>query len=253
MGNHARNLIDAIQHAMLDKLLLRLLPLLWFCSLGIPADSDLSMAVVAACLCLFALAWMIGAVANSRPRSGPRGLADEHSSPPNGFAAWSEEPPEGLKPPRLMRGVVMTLSAGDTTWLGLASVATVMGSGVLLWSLYEGHSLWAALHPALAESTGRQWASIVVTALVAALLLRSWAVEQRRRLEPHSPLPDRTDWFSYAVLAMFTAFFGFFAVMSFGVPVWIPVGVGMALAVVGLIPAWRTAVLDWTFGKRADA
>lgn len=34
MGSHARNLIDAVQHTMLDRLVLRLLPLLWLTTLG---------------------------------------------------------------------------------------------------------------------------------------------------------------------------------------------------------------------------
>lgn len=256
--NFARKIIDAIQHALLDQLLLRLIPLWWF---GLLWDSRNQVGdrvtglTLLAILVVFALAWALGALANRRPRQHARaGTFDHlHESGPNGFSAWSELPAEGLRPSWVVRRIVVVLSAwARSPIINLIVLGGgLLGVGLVVALAFKPDAFWAGLHPDLAEASARDPLWLIGAAALLLMQLRMWATDQRERLEPTAaPQPAASHW-AYAVFAMFLLAGGAFAVMM-GLPLWIVVASALGLCVIALVRRWRERALDWTFGKRSE-
>jgi len=190
VGNFARKIIDAVQNSMLGSLLVRLLwPCGWlvwtvFDSL---APDVFDAAVVGSFLILLAcglfLIWLLGAFANRRPRSG-RVLEGLQDPPDNGFAAWSELPAGGLRPPPLMRGLVTALGESPghrRSWIGVIPVLVAPALAVSL--AVAGSSFWQGVHPALGDPSTRLFLALACTGILAAFWIRDWASDQRKQLE----------------------------------------------------------------------
>lgn len=190
MGNFARRIIDAIQHSMLGSLLVRLLwPCGWlvwtvFDSLAPDVfDAAVGGSFLILLACGLFLIWLLGAVANRRPRSG-RVLEGLQDPPDNGFAAWSELPAGGLRPPPLMRGLVTALGESPghrRSWIGVIPVLVAPALAVSL--AVAGSSFWQGVHPALGDPSNRLVLALVFTGMLAAFWIRDWASDQRKQLE----------------------------------------------------------------------
>jgi hypothetical protein len=261
VGNLARKIIEAIQHSMLDRLLLRSIPL-WpvgsFWDARHPEyGSAIMTSILFAMLGLFGIAWILGAIANSRPRLPKEASGRSRESHSNGFEAWSEEPIGGLRPPAFLRWIVMRLGSrrDRPEWAFLIEFVGFLSAFVLLWALAKlSDTFWSNLHPALANASvqGSLW--IGATVLIVLVVLRQWAAEQRNRLEPPAELRGlpRSEWapfFMLSVLAVtITAMIGF----TFQWPSWSAAVPLIPLAVVGLVPPWRRAFHDVMFGKPVE-
>lgn len=256
MRNFARKIIDAIQHSLLDRLVVQLIHVGWVCSLWDSREGgdggSLTGFILIALVAAFVLAWALGALANRRrrPQGRPGTFDGLHESGPNGFSAWSELPQGGLRPPRIIRGIVAILSTGSRSGI---SALTSLGVGFLGLTLvvalsHKPDAFWAELHPDLARAADREILWFIGTAAVLLMLLRTWASEQRARLEPAAtPLP-KPRWLGYVSAAVFLVFLGLGAVMM-GLPTWIAVTLALILGVVALVPHWRGRALDVVFGK----
>lgn len=258
MGNFARRIIDAVQNSLMDRLVLRTHLLLVAASLWSKATSgpeDLTAFwVIPTLLILLVLIWLIGAIANRRPR--PRTPHDRvHAPPANGFEAWQELPEGGLRPPGIMRRLVAGLAFGRAS-PSADFLAGVLGLGVLAVLFALAHAPdadWSNIHPALADPTIRVRLASACVALIALVTLRQWAVEQSKRLDPTLETgapPAWTGWvFAFLVLAVSLSL----AAIFFHLPSWSGVAATVAiLTLFAILPAWRDRLLDLLFGKRED-
>lgn len=259
MGNLARKIIDAVQNTMLDSLLSRLVGLLWIGSIWQSQMQSDGMEVMATILIatgvIFALAWMLGALANRRPspRKGP--LQRLHQPPANGFEAWSELPAGGLRPPKLVRAAIMMLGTRKSRfsgWVRLMSFCAFLLAIGLIWALpNRPPSFWAGIHPWLSDTSvhDRLWAACA--GLVVFLTIQSWATEQRARLEPTPiPMPPVSDWVSFAWVAISVFALCLAATTLLNLPFWIALALTIVLSLTALAPPWRNEFLDAIFGKR---
>lgn len=261
MGNLARKIIDAVQNAMLDRLVVRLSPLWAVLSLweGRRGDQspDLIGALLLILLVLLALGWALGAMANRRPRPPGRALERLQKAPSNGFEAWTEPPADGLRPPTLLRWLVMTLGSrrSRASWTLLISVASFLSAfGLLIALAHAPEAFWANLHPVLSDLSVRDALWIGATAILVLQMLRQWADEQRDRLEPGEVLhgQPRSDWVPLGAIFMITVAVSVFASFTFRWPISIMAVPILPLAVIACVPAWRGALVDVWFGKPVD-
>ena len=262
MGNFARKIIGGFQNLFLDRLFLRVFPLWWIGSLWEKRQPDqysgAMLPVLFSVFALFAIAWGLGVVANSRPllREGP--LPWLQVTPPSGFGAWSEPPAGGLRPPSFLRRVVIILGHRSTgpIWTPLVGLAAFVSAGILLSALaYNPEAFWADLHPALSNSSARDALWTGTTAVVVLMVLRHWASEQLDRLEPPEDrrgLPE-PDWVPFSAFSMLVLMMVALLCISFRWPFWIVATPFLPLAVVAFVPEWRKTLLDTWFGKRVDS
>lgn len=256
MGNLARKIIDAIQHSMLDRLLLASFPLLavatWWDGRGESPAPDLTLWLLVGLPTVFIVAWLVGVVANhARHHRG--------SDPMDGFGAWSLMPPERLNPPGWIRAIVFALTfprSPASVWWALPSMAVFMGAFCLLLILSrEPLPEWAYVHPAMANPAvvDRVW--LVSAGLVVAMVVQSWAFEQRRRLDPPSQTeqPVRSGWIDLAVLAIVLIPLGLALSAAFGGLRWIMAIVAVIIVTAAVAPLWRRRGFDVLFGKRDSA
>jgi hypothetical protein len=255
VGNLARKIIDAVQNSMLDKLVARLFPLLWvftFWDRLAPSDSWTGfMILIFALLGLFALYWVIGAIADEPPRPRRRRPFDQlHERPVDGFSAWEKLPPEGLRPPALIRCLVMTLGVRGPSWISVIEVLALPCTFGLTWMLaYKSGTFWTGVHQALAEQTVREQVFLAAAVVLTVLILRGWAVEQRQRISP-SPAPGLPVLGSILLGVAFTAMLGMIVseFLGFGLLAGAMGGIGLLAVAIG--PPWRDKVLEFLFGKR---
>ena len=197
MGNLARKLIDAVQHSLLGSLFVAILtgvmpfvpaaihlaPYETVPWIGLPL---FGLFIIAAFM-----AWLVGAVANRRPRRLSPLHALQLDPPPqaaNGFEAWSELPAEGLDPPPFMRAIVALIGAHpeqDGRRLELNLTLAVMGLLFLLGVV--GSDVWQRFYPALADPSARLLPALACLALLTLLVIRGWASAQRRLLARPAP------------------------------------------------------------------
>lgn len=261
MGNLARKIIDAVQNAMLDRLLLRLFVLLPVASFWDERNtgygSGIMASVLFALLGLFGIAWILGALAIRRPQRTQGASRRPRESYSNGFEAWSDEPTGGLRPPSFLRWIVMRLGNrwDRPIWAFLTDFLGFLLAFVLLWSLANlSDAFWTDLHPALADAAVQDTLWIGATVVIVFAVLRLWAGEQRDRIEPPAEPrgPPGPDWVSFLVLSVLavtiTAMIGFHLQWAR----WTAVVPLVPLAVVGLVPRWRRAFNDGAFGKQAE-
>lgn len=258
MGNFARSIIDAVQNSLLDRLVLRTHLLFGATALWSLATSDpealMALWFLPALLILTALAWLIGAIANRRPR--PHTPYDSlHSQPSNGFEAWKELPEGGLRPPRIMRRVVAGLAVGRASpWPDLLGIVLWLGAFAALFGLAHAPDAdWSNIHPALSDPTIRVRLADACLALIALGILRQWAVEQSNRLDPRSETATPPAWVGWVVAFLLLAFALSWAALFFHLPSWSGVAATVAvLAVAAVLPSARDRLLDVLFGKRQD-
>lgn len=261
MGNFARKIIDAVQNLMLDRLLLRSVPLWPVGSFWDERNTGYGSGIMASVLFvllgLFGTAWILGALANRRPQRMGGASRRQRESHSNGFEAWSEEPAGGLRPPAFLRWIVMRLGKRPDrpTWAFLTDFLGFLMAFILLWSLANlSEAFWTGLHPALANAAVQDTFWVGATVLLVFVVLRLWAGEQRDRLEPPAPLQGLpgSDWVAFLTLSILavaiTAMIGFHLEW----PGWTAAIPLVPLAVVGLVPRWRRAFNDGAFGKQTE-
>jgi len=233
---------------MLDRLFVRLLPLWWIASLADRRWEATSPAMALGLLVIlpsiFALAWLIGVVANHAP-------TQRKPAPSNGLEAWASMPAEELKPPRLMRSIVFALSTSRPSgWWFLLTVAAFVTAGCLLWGLTQDPLPgWLPVERAHADPAILDMVWLAAAATVVLLLVLSWAGEQRARLEPRAPTDD-SGWLAFGVLVMILIGVGLIASTFWSGFQWIAVAIGIALIPLTIFPNWRRGTLDVIFGRR---
>lgn len=255
MTRLARNIVDGVKRMMLDRLAIRLLPVLWLCTLWeklTPSDSETtSLFLILGVVGLMAGAWILGALADSAPKPRQRTPYDRlHDTPRSGLAVWDQADDANLTPPPFMRALVKALGAGPGNRTLTFEVLLFIAAMALAWLLSgKSASFWADLHPRLAAQSVREAAFLAASAVVFILCLRSWATEQRRRLEPWVVGPE-SGFAIFVFLAAFAAFMGmiFSDLLGYGP---LPGAlIGAAAVVLGAALPWRGRILDGLFGRR---
>jgi len=254
VGNLARKIIDAVQNTMLDRLVVRLFPLLWIWSMWdrmAPSKSGTaSLMLILGIFALLALHWVLGALADEplKPRRG--NPYDAHA--PRAPSAWDKQPEGGVRPPAFIRAFVMAFGAGGRGWISIIEGLVFAGAFTLTWMLaHNSEAFWSDLHQGLAEQVSRERLFLAVSVILIALLIRGWAVEQRERL---SPSADRVPVIGSILLGVvFATLLGMWLsdLLGFGLLPGVIGGVGVLAIAVG--PPWREKVLEFLFGKRAPA
>jgi len=258
MGNFARKIIDAVQNSMLDRLVVQLLPLLWMSSMWdelSPSESGAgSLILILGALGLLMLHWLLGAIADEPP--GPRRRTPYDSlqkHPDSSIGAWDQQPADGLRPPALIRSLIMLLGVRGRSWISLIEVLLFFAAFALAWMLArKSETFWSGVHQVLAQQGLREQIFLAASAAVTVLSIRFWAVEQRQRLSS-SPRPDPPAFGSVLVGIAFTAFLGMMLSDLFGFGLLPGLVGGPGLLAIALLPPWREKVLEFLFGKREPA
>lgn len=258
MGNIARKFINGVQQTMLDRLAIRLLPVLWLFTLWenlAPRESGpVSLILLLGVLGVLFGCWTLGAVADTAPPPRRRSPYDQlHETPPAGFSAWDQLPDKNLNPPAFMRRLVRTIGAGPDNRGITFEVLLFISAVALAWLLSRRPAdFWADIHPALGAQSAREALFLAASAVVLFLCVRSWATEQRRRLEP-APVRYGSGFGIFLFLLASGAFMGmvFSDLLGYGL---LP-GVigGTVLVILGAVVPWRSRFLDILFGKRASS
>jgi hypothetical protein len=187
----ARHWIDAIQNSLLGALLVRLWPILplvqWAAFEESPprhpeylADAWSGIAVLAF------LAWTLGFMAIHAKPKGRWAIERIQGAPRNAFEVWSVPPAGGLKPPRLMKAIVMALgqtSFRESVWRRWFVPTFLFGAIALLLLSKFDQAMLASVSPSLAGPGVRIGLFWGVSAVMVASILRTWAVDCRKRLE----------------------------------------------------------------------
>ncbi|MDP3368941.1 MAG: hypothetical protein Q8M32_03740, partial [Brevundimonas sp.] len=258
MGNFARKIIDAVQNSMLDRLAVQLLPLLWISSMWeqlSPSESGAgSLILILGVIGLLMLHWLLGAIADRPPmprRRTPYDSLHEHSG--SSLGAWEQQPEGGLRPPTLIRSLVMMLGVRGRRWVTVIEVLMFFCAFALAWMLArQSGTFRSGVHQGLEQQALREQIFLAASMIVTVLSIRFWAVEQRQRLHP-SPPPDHPAFSSVLVGIVFTAFLGVILSDLFGFGLLPGLIGGPGLLAIALLPPWRTKVLDFLFGKREPA
>ncbi len=252
MSELARKFIDAIQHTMLDRLFLRLMPLLWLVSIADDrwesVSSYVTITLLIALPSIFVLVWLIGAVANRAP-------TQRKPAPSNGFEAWTAMPPEDLKPPQVMRAIVLGLSLRKPSSLAAVfGYSAFMAVICLTWALsLDPAPAWILSLPVLADPAAQDVAWRSAACICVVMVITSWAAEQRVRLEP-PPAADRPDrdWVGVTILVVFLLGMGLITVTIWSQTKWLALLAGLVLLPLLIVPDWRRNLLDAVFGRRDD-
>ncbi|MBP8062659.1 MAG: hypothetical protein KAY29_02205 [Brevundimonas sp.] len=257
MGNLARKIIDAVQNAMLDRLFVRLFPLLWIASawedLSSPEFSAGTLILIFGVAGVWLLYSLLEAVADQTPKPRQRSPYDQvHVYPSDKFQVSDQPPQERLRPPAFIRSLVMTLGAGGRSWISIVEGLMFIGAVALTWTLaHKSQSFWTEIDPRLADQTFREQVFLAASVILTAVIVRGWAVEQRQRL---SPSTARVPVLGSILLGIvFAAVFGAGVsdLLGFSPLVVAVAGVGLLAVAVG--PSWREKVLEFLFGKREPA
>ena len=257
MGNFARKIIDAIQNSMLDKLVVRLVPLLWVWSmweqLSPPESGAGFLAVLLGIAGVWLLYSLLDSVADQSPKPRPRTPYDPvYEYPRNSFSRLDQQPKDGFDPPPLVRSLVMTLGVGGRSWISVIEGLLFIGAFTLAWALaYKSPSFWSGIDPPLAEQASRERLFLAAAMILIALFIRGWAVEQRERLSPSTARAPVLG--SILLGVVFTVVLGMWLsdFLDFS-PLAGAIG-GLSLLALAVVPPWREKVLDILFGKREPA
>lgn len=258
MGNFARKIIEAIQHSMLDKLFVRLVPqwccwsLMWM-QLSPSASGAGALVLLAGIAGLWLLYTLLDAVSDQSPKPRPRTPYDPvYEYPPNSFSARDRQLGNRPRPPALIRSFVMTFGVGGRSWITIIEGLLFIGALTLILMLaYKSQAFWSDVDPRLAEQASRERLFLAASVILVAFSIRGWAVEQRERLSPSTARPPALGiiLLSIAIAAMIGM--NLSDLLGFGL---LP-GVigGIALLAVAIGPPWRDKVLEFLFGKREPA
>lgn len=257
MGNLARKIIDAVQHSMLDRLFVQLLPLLWISSawedLSSPEYGAGTLILGFGAAGVWLLYSLLEAVADQAPKPRQRSPYDPiHVYPSDSFQVSDKPPHERLRPPAFIRSLVMTLGAGGRSWISIIEGLMFIGAVALTWTLaHKSQSFWSDIDTRLAEQTFREQLFLVASVILTALLVRLWAVEQRQRL---SPSTARAPLLGMVLLGVvFAAVLGLWVSDLLGFRPLVGAVAGVALLAVAVGPTWREEVLEILFGRREPA
>ena len=257
MGNLARKIIEAIQHSMLDRLFVQLLPLLWISSawedLSSPEYGTGTLILLFGVAGLWLLYSLLEAVADQAPKPRQRSPYDPvHVYPSVSFQLSDQPPHERLRPPAFVRSLVMTLGAGGRSWISIIEGLMFIGSVALVWTLaYKSQSFWSDIDPRLAEQTSREQLFLAASVTLIALLVRLWAVEQRQRLSPSTARAPLLGMVLLGVVVAAVLGLWVSDLLGFGPLAGVLAGVGLLAVAAG--PPWREKVLEFLFGKREPA
>jgi hypothetical protein len=256
VGNLARKIIDAVQHSMLDRLVVRLFPLLWVWSMWdrmAPSGSWAGFWVLLGIGGLWLLYSLLEAVADQSPKPRQRTPYDPvHIYPSKSPPAGDQTPKDSPRPPAPIRAFVMAVGRGGRSWISIVEVLMLLGGFTLTWMLaYKSPAFWSDLHQGLAEQASRERLFLAASVILFALVIRGWAVEQRERL---SPSAGRAPVLGLILLGVvFAALLGMWLsdFLGFGLLAGAIGGIGLLAAAIG--PPWRDKVLEFLFGKREPA
>lgn len=256
MGNLARKIIDAIQNAMLDRLFVRLFPLLWIWSMWdriAPSESGAGLWVILGITGLWLLYSLLEAAADESPKPRQRTPYDPvHVYPSDTVPACDQPPKHGLRPPAPIRAFVMTFGVGGRSWISIIEGLLLVGAFTLTWMLaYKSAAFWSEVFPQLAEQASREQLFVAVAFVLIALFIRGWAVEQRERLSPSAARTPILGWILLGVV--FAALLGMWVSDFLGFGLLSGVIGGVSLLAVAIGPPWREKVLEFLFGKREPA
>ena len=257
MGNLARKIIEAVQHSMLDRLVVRLFPLLWVWSMWdrmAPSGSWAGFWVLLGIGGLWLLYSLLEAVADQSPKPRQRTPYDPvHIYPSNSPPAGDQTPKDSPRPPAPIRAFVMAVGRGGRGWISIVEGLMLLGGFTLTWMLaYKSPAFWSDLHQGLAEQASRERLFLAASVILFALVIRGWAVEQRQRISP-SPPPGLPLLGSILLGVALTAMLGMIVSELFGFGLLPGVIGGPGLLAIALLPPWRTKVLEFLFGKREPA
>lgn len=193
METLARKIIDAIQNSLVGDLVARLfwpIGYLWFLTTNAitPDGLDLRIAIGSAGFWIFGVftVWLLGNLANRSLKHQKRYLNDPSAPfPSNGFEAWSIPPQDGLRPPAFMRSLVNILGAQDVRLKSLsrATFLTVFLALIaLMGALAFSPQFFEKVHPWFANTEHRLLLVHACLAVLAVLMVRQWAVDQKRLL-----------------------------------------------------------------------
>ena len=257
MGNLARKIINAVQNSMLDRLFLRLFPLLWISSMWEQlSSSDYGAGTL---MLLFGVAgiWLLysllEAAADQSPKPRRRSPYDPVHVYPSSSLPVSNQPPKKCpRPPAFVRSLVMTLGFGGRSWAAIVEGLMFIGAfGLAVALAYKSQSFWSAVDPRLAGQVSRERLFLAASVILIALFIRGWAVEQRERL---SPSPASVPVLGSILLGVaFSALLGMIVsdFLGFGLLAGAIGGIGLLAVAIG--PPWRDKILEFLFGKREPA
>lgn len=258
MGKLARKIINGIQQTTLDRLAIRLLPVLWLFTLWedlAPREAGpVSLVLLLGVVGVLFGCWTLGALADVEPAPRRRSPYDQrHEPPPTGLGAWDRMADKDLDPPAFIRRLVRTLGAGPANRTVTFEVLIFLSAVALVWLLSRKPAgFWADLYPALGARSSREALFLVASAVVLFICVRSWATEQRRRLEP-AAVRQGSDFGLFLFLLAFAVFMGMMLSDLLGYGLLPGVIVGAVLAILGAVVPWRGRLLDILFGKRASS
>lgn len=243
---------------MLDRLAVQLLPLLSISSMWeqfSPSEFGAgSLILILGIVGLLMLHWLLGAIADRPPmprRRTPYDSLHEHSG--SSLGAWDQQPEGGLRPPALIRSLVMMLGVRGRRWVTVIEVLMFFCAFTLAWMLArQSGTFWSGVHQGLAQQALREQIFLAASVAVTVLSIRFWAVEQRQRLYP-SPPPDHPTFSSVLVGIAFTAFFGMMLSDLFGFGLLPGLIGGPSILAAALLPPWRAKVLETLFGRQEPA
>lgn len=257
MGNLARKIIDAVQNSMLDRLFVRLFPLLWIASMWeqlSPSEYGAgTLMLLLGVAGLWLLYSLLEAAADQSPKPRRRSPYDPvHVYPSSSLPVSNQPPKECPRPPAFIRSLVMTLGFGGRSWAFILESLMFIGAFALVLALtYKSQLFWSAVDPRLADQDSRERLFLAASVILFALFIRGWAVEQRERLAPSAGRPPVLG--SILVGGVFAAFVGMIVsdLLGFGLLAGAIGGIGLLAVAIG--PPWRDKVLEFLFGKREPA
>jgi len=202
---------------------------------------------------LWLLYSLLDAVADQSPKPRQRSPDDPvYVYPSDTLPVSNQRPKECPRPPAFIRSLVMTLGFGGRSWAFILEGLMIMGAFALALALtYKSQPFWSAVDPRLADQDSRERLFLAASAVLIALFIRGWAVEQRERL---SPSANRAPVLGLILLGVvFAALLGMWLsdLLGFGLLAGAIGGVGLLTVAIG--PPWRDKVLEILFGKRDPA
>ena len=192
MSGLARRLVEAVQHSLLGALLVRLWLPLWMINFVVdqsnPRDDEVFLSsVISVTAVVMFLAWLLGVLAIDRTPKGRTALERCQDAPTNTFEVWTQCPVGGLRPPRLIRSLVIILGRTDSqkgVWEELLVCILPIALSFLILAVYSNGVLPDHANPFLANPSVRTNLIWCMVGLSVAACVRSWAIRYRKLLAP---------------------------------------------------------------------
>ena len=187
----ARKVIRAVQSSMLDLLIVRLWPLfIFFQSLGpaghVPGYAVIVASIWATMAVLTFLIWFLGYLAVHNIRKGQLVFERIQGAPTNGFDVWLDPPMSGLSTPNLLARSMVFLGAYSdhkTAWRNMPTIIVYLVISCFAFVVLVFPEYAASMSPILNSESARRFTFWGSFTSIAAISLRMWATEGRRRLD----------------------------------------------------------------------